>query len=64
MKLELGFNGEFTAIDGEFDFETAYDWAIEHGEAHDWDEAYEYKLTDSNGKAYVIEMDCWSELDH
>jgi len=62
MKLELGFKGQFTVVEGEFDFDTAYDWAVDHGEAHDWSDEYEYKLTDSDGKAYVIEMDAWTEL--
>ena len=62
MKLELGQNGEFTQVEGDFDFETAYEWIEAHGEAHDWSDEYEYRLTDGEGQAYVYEADGWIEI--
>lgn len=62
MKLELGYNGGYTQVEGDFDFETAYSFAETHGEAHDYSDEYEYKLTDQTGQAYVLEADAWTEL--
>jgi hypothetical protein len=63
MKLEIDFNGELNSVvDGDFDFETAYEWIEAHGEAHDWSDEYEYRLTDGEGQVYVFEADSWIEI--
>jgi hypothetical protein len=62
MKLYLGYNGDYTQVEGDFDFDTAYSFAEAHGEAHDYSDEYEYRLTEENGQAYVLEADAWAEL--
>ena len=62
MKLHLGHNESTVTIEGDFDFETAYEWIEAHGEAHDWSDEYEYRLTDGQGQAYVYEADSWIEI--
>jgi len=62
MKLVLTHNGTETVIAEDFDFETAYDWAMEHAENHDWSEEYDYVLTDDEGKVWHIEVDSWTEF--
>lgn len=63
MKLQLSHNDVTVTIGEDFDFDSAMEWAEDHGAAHDWSDEYNYILTDENGKAYVIEMGAWFEAD-
>ena len=63
MKLEVGFGGDYSLVEGSFDFDSAMNWAETHGEVHDWSYEYEYRLTDElSGLVYTIEMGAWFEL--
>ena len=60
MKLEIGFGGNYTLVEGSFDFDSAMNWAEDHGEANDWSDEYEYRLTDElSGMVYTIEAGGW-----
>jgi hypothetical protein len=62
MKLVLEINGAETVVGEDFDFETAYDWALIHGEKNDWSADFNYFLFDENGDQWYIEMDCWTKM--
>jgi hypothetical protein len=59
MKLVLETNGVDTVIGEDFDFDSAYDWAMAHGEENDWAEEFNYYLIDENEDEWHIEADCW-----
>ena len=61
MKLQLSHNDLTVTIGEGFDFDSAMDWAENHGEANDWSDEFNYILTDASGQAYTIECGAWFE---
>ncbi len=63
MKLILEKNGVDTVVGEDFDFDSAYDWAVTHGEENEWSEEFNYFLIDENGDQWYIDADCWSKVE-
>lgn len=64
MKLQLIHDGMTQDIGYGYTFDSAMEWAENHGEANDWSPDYNYTLVDDNGKVYVIEMGAWFEVEN
>ena len=64
MRLIAERDGEVLELGNDFNFETAYEFILEHDndEENPWLEGYDLILIDGN-ESWAFEADCWCPLD-